>query len=148
MVRVPPLIWTLLCLLVAVSISALAGWPRFPGLPIVPFGVGLMIAGVALPLWAGALFYRAGATFIPHATEHKRLVVDGPFRFTRNPMYLGLTLATLGIAVSNGAWPMLLAPIAVVVAFNLVHIPYEEAAMRREFGVDFDDYARRVRRWI
>jgi protein-S-isoprenylcysteine O-methyltransferase Ste14 len=43
---------------------------------------------------------------------------------------------------------MLLSPIAVVVAFNLVHIPYEEAAMRRAFGAEFDDYARRVRRWI
>jgi protein-S-isoprenylcysteine O-methyltransferase Ste14 len=148
MVKVPPPIWTLLCVLAAASLSALAGWPRFPGLPFVPLGVVLMTAGVALPLWAGALFWRGGATFIPQATDHNRLVVDGPYRFTRNPMYLGLTLVTLGIAVSNGAWPMLLSPIAVAVAFNLVHIPYEEAAMRRAFGAEFDDYARRVRRWI
>jgi protein-S-isoprenylcysteine O-methyltransferase Ste14 len=94
------------------------------------------------------LFRQAGATFIPQAREHKRLVVDGPYRFTRNPMYLGLTLVALGVALWNGAWPMLLAPIAVVATFNFVHIPYEEAAMRREFGADFDDYARRVRRWI
>ena len=47
-----------------------------------------------------------------------------------------------------GAWPLLLAPVAVAVAFNLIHIPYEEAAMRRVFRADFDDYARRVRRWI
>jgi len=148
MVKVPPPIWTLLCVLVAAALSAIAGWPRFPGLPVVPLGVVLAIAGVALPVWAAVLFRRAGATFIPHATQHQRLVVDGPYRFTRNPMYLGLTLVSLGIAVSNGAWPILLAPIAVVVAFNFVHIPYEEAAMRRAFGADFDDYARRVRRWI
>ena len=148
MVKVPPPIWTLLCVLVAAALSAIAGWPRFPGLPVVPLGVVLAIAGVALPVWAAVLFRRAGATFIPHAIEHQRLVVDGPYRFTRNPMYLGLTLVALGIAVSNGAWPMLLAPIAVVVAFNFVHIPYEEAAMRRAFGADFDDYARHVRRWI
>jgi len=148
MVKVPPPIWTLLCLLVAAALSALAGWRRFPGLPFVPLAVVLVIAGVALPVWAAALFRRTGATFIPHATEHKRLVIDGPYRFTRNPMYLGLTLVTLGIAVWNGAWPMLLAPIAVVGAFALVNIPYEETAMRREFGADFDDYARRVRRWI
>jgi len=145
---VPPPIWTLLCVLVAAALSAVAGWPRFPGLPIVPLGVVLVIAGVALPVWAAVLFRRAGATFIPHAAEHQRLVVDGPYRFTRNPMYLGLTLVALGVALWSGAWPMLLAPIAVVVAFNFVHIPYEEAAMRRAFGADFDDYARRVRRWI
>ena len=148
MVKVPPPIWTLICLFVAVALSAIAGWPRFPGLPFVPAAVVLVIAGVALPVWAGVLFRRAGATFIPQAREHKRLVVDGPYRFTRNPMYLGLALVTLGVALWNGAWPMLLAPIAVVVTFNFVHIPYEEAAMRREFGADFDNYARRVRRWI
>ena len=132
MVKVPPPIWTLLCLLVAVAASALAGWPLFLGLPVVPLGVALVIGGVALPLWAAALFLvRPRRVAIPQATDHKRLVVDGPYRFTRNPMYLGLTLVTLGIAVWNGAWPMLLAPIAVVVAFNLVHIPYEETAMRR-----------------
>ena len=148
MVTVPPPVWTLVCLLVAAALSALAGWPRLPGLPVVPLGVVLVAAGVALPVWAGALFRRAGATFIPQATEHKRLVVDGPYRFTRNPMYLGMTLVALGIAVWNGAWPMFLAPIAAIVTFSLVHIPYEEAAMRREFGAAFDDYARRVRRWI
>ena len=148
MVKVPPPIWTLLCVLVAAALSAVAGWPRFPGLHLVPLGVVLVIAGAALPIWAAVLFRRAGATFIPQAREHKRLIVDGPYRFTRNPMYLGLTLVTLGVALWNGAWPMLLAPIAVVATFNFVHIPYEEAAMRREFGADFDDYARRVRRWI
>ena len=148
MVKMPPPIWTLLCLLVAAGLSALAGWPRAPGLPIVPLGVVLTIAGVALPAWAVALFRRARTTLLPHATQHERLVVGGPYRFTRNPMYLGMTLVALGIAVWNGAWPMLLAPIAVGVAFNFVHIPYEEAAMRREFGAALDDYARRVRRWV
>ena len=148
MVKVPPPIWTLLCVLVAAALSAVAGWPRFPGLHLVPLGVVLVIAGAALPIWAAVLFRRAGATFIPHAAEHQCLVVDGPYRFTRNPMYLGLTLVALGVALWNGAWPMLLAPIAVVIALNFVHIPYEEAAMRRAFGAAFDDYARRVRRWI
>lgn len=148
MIKVPPPIWALFYLLIAGALSALAGWPRLPGLPIVPLGVVLVIAGVAIPAWALTTFRRAGATLRPEATEHARLVVDGPYRFTRNPMYVGLTLVTLGIAVSIGAWPMFLAPIAFVVTVGLVHIPYEETAMRREFGGAFDDYARRVRRWI
>ena len=64
-------------------------------------------------------------------------------------MYLGLTSATLGIAVWNGAWPMFLAPIGVVLTASFVDIPLKEpVAMRREFGRAFDDYTRRVRRWI
>jgi len=148
MIKVPPPIWALLYVLVAVAASALAGWPQLPGLPIVPLGVALTIAGVAFPIWAAAHFVRAGATFHPDAAAHARLVAEGPYRFSRNPMYLGLTLATLGIAVWNGAWPMFLAPIGVAVTVSLVHIPYEEAAMWREFGAVFDDYQRRVRRWI
>jgi protein-S-isoprenylcysteine O-methyltransferase Ste14 len=148
MVKVPPPVWTLVCLLVAAALSALAGWPPLPGLPVVPLGVILVFAGVALPLWAVLLFRRTGSTLMPHATKHEHLVVDGPYHFTRNPMYLGMTLVALGIAVWNGAWPMFLAPIGAIVTFSLVHIPYEEAAMRREFGGAFDDYARRVRRWI
>ncbi len=148
MVRVPPPLWALAYVVVSVAISALTGWPRPPGLPIVPLGIVLVVAGVVLAVSAATLFLRAGATLHPEATDHKALVVSGPFRFTRNPMYLGLTSATLGIAVWNGAWPMFLAPIGVVLTASFVNIPFEEAAMRREFGRAFDDYTRRVRRWI
>lgn len=148
MIKVPPPIWALIYLLIAVAVSALAGWPRLPGLPIVPLGVVLAVIGVAFPVWAATHFVRARTTFHPDAAAHARLVVEGPYRFTRNPMYLGLTLVTLGIAVWNGAWPMFLAPIGIAVTVSLVHIPYEEAAMRREFGDAFDDYMRRVRRWL
>ncbi len=61
---------------------------------------------------------------------------------------LGLVLLALGIAVWVGAWPMLIAPVAVFATANWVHIPFEEAKMRRQFGAAYDDYVARVRRWV
>jgi protein-S-isoprenylcysteine O-methyltransferase Ste14 len=63
-------------------------------------------------------------------------------------MYLGLVLVTLGIAIWVGAWPMFIVPVAVFATVNGVHIPYEEAKMRRQFGAAFDEYMGRVRRWL
>jgi protein-S-isoprenylcysteine O-methyltransferase Ste14 len=59
-----------------------------------------------------------------------------------------LVIVTLGIAFWVGAWPMFLAPIATFATANWVHIPFEEAKMRRQFGEAFDAYTRSVRRWI
>jgi protein-S-isoprenylcysteine O-methyltransferase Ste14 len=74
-----------------------------------------------------------------------RRVPDNVFDCHR---YLGLVTVTLGIAVWVGAWPMLIAPIAVFVILNWVHIPFEEAKMRRQFGATYDRYIERVRRWV
>ena len=148
MVRVPPPVWALLYVVVAVAISAVAGWPRLPGLPIAPLGIALIVIGIVVAVAAAGLFRRAGTTLHPEATEHRALVTAGPFRFTRNPMYLSLVIVTFGIAVWVGAWPMFLAPVAIFATANWVHIPFEEANMRRQFGAAFDAYAESVRRWI
>ncbi|WP_245320997.1 methyltransferase [Bradyrhizobium sp. NAS96.2] len=65
---------------------------------------------------------------------NRKLVTRGPYQFTRNQMYLGLVILALGIAVWIGAWPMFMAPLAVFATVNWVHIPFEEAKMRRQFG--------------
>ncbi len=148
MVNVPPPAWAIGYVLVAAALSYVAGWPLIPGLPLVPLGVLLLVAGVALSAAGGALFRREGTELNPASATNRRLVTRGPFRFTRNPMYLGLVTATLGIAFLLGAWPMFLAPIAVFVTTNWVHIPFEEAKMRRQFGTEYEAYVGRVRRWI
>ena len=75
-------------------------------------------------------------------------MTGGPYRFTRNPMYLGLVVLAVGIAVWVGTWPLVIAPLAVFATANWVHIPFEEAKMRRQFGADYDGYVARVRRWM
>jgi len=85
---------------------------------------------------------------IQFVSANHKLVTSGPYRFTRNPMYLGLVIVTLGIAVWVGAWPMFIAPIAIFATINWVHIPFEEAKMHRQFGATYDGYVGRVRRWV
>lgn len=148
MVKLPPPIWALIYMLVALAISWLLGWPKLPGLPLPPLGIALTFLPWALPVWAFLMFRRAGTEIDPTSPTNRALVIDGPYRYTRNPMYLGLVLVTLGIAIWIGAWPMFLAPIAVFATANWVHIPFEEAKMRRQFGAAFDAYTERVRRWI
>jgi protein-S-isoprenylcysteine O-methyltransferase Ste14 len=101
-----------------------------------------------LSVTAAMLFRREGTEINPTSPANRKLVTSGPFRLTRNPMYLGLVLTTLGIALWVGAWPMLLAPIAIFATANWVHIPFEEEKMRRQFGASFDTYASKTRRWI
>jgi protein-S-isoprenylcysteine O-methyltransferase Ste14 len=94
------------------------------------------------------LFRREGTEVNPTSEHNTSLVVRGPFGVTRNPMYLGLVIMTLGIAFWVGLLPMFAVPVAVFATTNCVHIPFEEKNLRRQFGAAFDDYLRRVRRWI
>jgi protein-S-isoprenylcysteine O-methyltransferase Ste14 len=148
MLKLPPPIWGLAYVLIAAGTSYLTGWPRVPGLPLVPFAVALIVLGLALFVTPAVLFRREDTELNPTSTANRKLVTSGPFRLTRNPMYLGLVIVTLGIAFWVGAWPMFLAPIATFATANWVHVPFEEAKMRNQFGEAFDAYVRKVRRWV
>ena len=100
------------------------------------------------PIWAIVVFRREGTEVEPTSPTNRKLITSGPYQFTRNPMYLGLVILTLGIAIWVGAWPMFGVPIALFATANWVHIPFEEAKMRRQFGAAYDNYVARVRRWI
>jgi protein-S-isoprenylcysteine O-methyltransferase Ste14 len=148
MLKLPPPVWALLYVLLAAALSYVAGWSRVPGLPVIPLAIGLVVLGVALSVSSVVLFRREGTELNPTSTTNRTLVTSGPFGFTRNPMYLALVIITLGVAVWVGTWSMFLAPLAMFATANWVHIPFEEAKMRRQFGEAFDTYARTVRRWV
>jgi protein-S-isoprenylcysteine O-methyltransferase Ste14 len=148
MVHLPPPIWALIYVLAAAALSWFFGWPALFSVPIAPLGIALVVAGCIPPVWALRLFRREGTEVQPTSPTNRALVTDGPYRFTRNPMYLGLVVLTLGIAIWVNAWPMFAAPIALFATANWVHIPFEEAKMRRQFGAAYDGYLARVRRWV
>jgi protein-S-isoprenylcysteine O-methyltransferase Ste14 len=148
MLRLPPPVWALIFLALAWTSDRFTPLSAPPEIRSVPLGVALVALGLGLTLWAAMLFRREGTEILPTSPTNKKLVVRGPFRFTRNPMYLGLVTASLGIAFWVGAAPMFAVPILVFATANWVHIPFEEAKMRRQFGAAFDDYCRRTRRWI
>jgi protein-S-isoprenylcysteine O-methyltransferase Ste14 len=146
--KLPPPVWALFYVAVALAVSWLMGWPSLPGFPLPALGFVLALLPWILPVWAVVVFRRAGTEIEPTSPTNRALVVNGPYRYVRNPMYLGLVLVTLGIAIGIGAWPMFLVPVAVFATANWVHIPFEERKMRRQFGDAYDAYAGRVRRWI
>ncbi len=148
MLKLPPPAWAFLYLIIAAAVSWLYPWRLLLDLRIVWLGVALVAIGFAISVWAFLLFRSEGTEINPTSETNRSLVVRGPFRFTRNPMYLGLVLLTLGIAFWVGSLPMFAVPLLVFATANWVHIPFEEAKMRRQFGAAFDRYMRQVRRWI
>jgi protein-S-isoprenylcysteine O-methyltransferase Ste14 len=148
MLKLPPPIWTLIYFMISATISWLLDWPTPRGLPLPPLGITLVAVAFIAPVWAFVLFRREGTEIDPTSPTNRKLVTSGPYQFTRNPMYLGLVILTLGVALWVGAWPMFIAPVAIFATANWVHIPFEEAKMRRQFGATYEDYVERVRRWV
>jgi protein-S-isoprenylcysteine O-methyltransferase Ste14 len=149
MLKLPPPVWALIYLIVAGIVSALYPWrAALLDLRVLWLGIVVAVAGFALSFSAAMLFRRRGTDLNPTSETNKVLVTEGPFRYTRNPMYLGLTIFTLGIALCVGSLPMFAVPIVMFLTATIVHIPFEEAKMRHQFGPIFDDYMHRVRRWI
>jgi protein-S-isoprenylcysteine O-methyltransferase Ste14 len=110
--------------------------------------VGAMFIGAGLVWMAYGIvtFLRARTSVVPDRPA-RQLVTWGPYRVSRNPMYLGVTSAYLGIAlVNNHAWPLVLLPVALVVM--TIIIKREERYLRRAFGEAYDQYCQRVRRWV
>lgn len=144
-VRFPPPLMFVLVFLAAIGLQHVVPLPTSNA----PHRLGfvLVVAGVAIALSCVFLFLRTRTTIVPHRTA-STLVSVGPYRLTRNPMYVSLTLAYLGVASIRGElWPLVLLPIPLAVLQRVV-IPFEEARMREAFRGDFDAYCQRVRRWL
>ena len=110
-------------------------------------GLTLIGASVILVWRAFQRMSRAGTNVNP--TEPATvLVTEGPFKYTRNPLYLSLTLFYVGISILvNALWAMLLLP-AVLFLINRGVIDREERYLERKFGEQYKQYKERVRRWI
>jgi protein-S-isoprenylcysteine O-methyltransferase Ste14 len=148
MLKIIPPFWMFIYLAIAGAIGAAFPWKNVVNLTNMPLGGVLILAGVMLSFWAFGLFASRGTQIAPMSETNNMLVETGPYRFTRNPMYLGLVIVSSGIAFWSGSLPMFAVPFATFATANWVHIPFEEAKMRRQFGSAFDDYTARVRRWI
>jgi protein-S-isoprenylcysteine O-methyltransferase Ste14 len=114
-------------------------------LPVV--AVVMVVVGLALMGWGLFTFKRAQTAIIPRYSA-SRLVTTGPYRFTRNPMYTGLTLAYAGGAVLiSSAWALILLP-AVLIALFITVIAREERYLSDAFGSEYASYCARVKRWL
>ncbi len=110
-------------------------------------GWGLIDAGVLLMLWAGLLMLWRKTTVNPYGKPAK-LLGEGPFRFSRNPIYLADSLIYCGIALLwSSLWPWLLLP-ALIYSMQRGVIVHEERLLTRLFGEAYGNYCQRVRRWL
>lgn len=142
----PPLIY-LLFLCIAWLLDALLPVELERSLWTHYFGWGLIDAGVLLMLWAGLLMLWRRTTVNPYGMP-VRLLEEGPFRFSRNPIYLADTLIYCGIALLWGSlWPWLLLP-ALIFTIQRGVIVHEEQLLAELFGEDYRAYCQRVRRWL
>ena len=144
--KIPPPIWGVGMLLVAFLVDRFIGTPmefRSTPLAVLVGAGGLLLAG-----WGERTFAAEGTDILPASPTNKKLVTRGPFRYTRNPMYLGLVLMALGFALYFGTTAFYVVPALLFVLCNFSFIPFEEAKMQRQFGDQYTDYLRRVRRWV
>jgi protein-S-isoprenylcysteine O-methyltransferase Ste14 len=146
--RIPP---PLVFLATAGLIWLLAQWtPASEIPPMVRYAVAAIFAAAAAvaPL-AIAGFRRAQTTIDPvHIDRASCLVTTGPFAYTRNPMYLGLALLlTAWVILLSAPWT-LVGPLIFVFYITRFQIIPEERAMTAKFGAPYEDYRRRVRRWL
>jgi protein-S-isoprenylcysteine O-methyltransferase Ste14 len=110
-------------------------------------GAVLVLSCLVLTTWSFRRFWASGTSIVP-IRPTTALVTEGPYRLTRNPMYLGLLLLYIGVACWFGlVWPLLLAPVVVWV-MGVSVIGREERYLTRKFGEEYRRYQAHVRRWL
>ena len=143
----PPIPWAL-----AILAGLVVGW-LYPlqfvpaSIPRAWVGGGLFVLAVALAVWAVVTIRKAGTQFDVHKPT-TAIVENGPYRFTRNPIYLGMFLSQAGIAIGfDDLWVLaMLVPFYFVIRHGVV--AREEAYLERKFGAVYRGYKSRVRRWL
>ncbi|MEE1657594.1 isoprenylcysteine carboxylmethyltransferase family protein [Microvirga sp. CF3062] len=143
----PPLAWGL-AVMAGLALDWLVDLPFLAA--DVPSGrLGAMVFVLALALFAWAIVTMTGAgSNVPTNRPSTTIVESGPYRFTRNPIYLGMFLGLMGLAMTfDNPWLlMMLVPFALVIRYGVV--AREEAYLERKFGDVYRDYQSRVRRWL
>jgi protein-S-isoprenylcysteine O-methyltransferase Ste14 len=143
----PPLAWGLAVIagLTLDWVLPLAFLPT--DLPAGWYGAVVFVLALALVAWAIITITRAGSN-VPTNLPTTAIVASGPYRFTRNPIYLGMFVGLIGLAVAfDNLWLLIvLVPFALVIRYGVV--AREEAYLERKFGDVYRRYRSRVRRWL
>ena len=146
-VVVPPPAIYLVFFLVAVGLQRYVPLPHLPATMGRVVGAVLALSWLVLSMWSVRRFWASGTSIIPFRPT-TAVVTSGPYRVTRNPMYLGFLLLYAGLACWLGLiWPLLLAP-GLVWLISVWVIRREEEYLDRKFGHEYRQYQSHVRRWL
>lgn len=138
-------------LLIHIFLTYVLNWliPLSFNFPDVLVWIGFALAAIGIGLAASAVsqFMRAHTTLDPHGSV-AAVVKSGPYRFSRNPIYLGFVLLLIGFSfILRSYWGLLLAPVLMLSLYQLV-IQHEEKYLEKKFGESYTSYRSRVRRWL
>src|SRR6266536_4187609 len=142
----PPLVY-LISLVSGAVIQLATPFPFLPRTLAVPLGAPLVVVAIALFAYSVATF-RAAGTPVPARKPTAMVVRTGPYRFSRNPIYLAFSLFQLGIAIwVNSVW-LLATLVGAVALMHYFVIRREDGYLERRFGAQYLDYKASVRRWL
>jgi protein-S-isoprenylcysteine O-methyltransferase Ste14 len=142
----PPVVY-LVAILTGLGIDLVWPLPFLPDPITVLLGIVVIAAAIALFVYAYTSFQNAG-TPVPGNLPTTAIVRDGPYRYSRNPIYVAFSLLQLGIAICvNSLWVVATGVVAAAIMAVAV-IPSEERYLERRFGNEYRDYQRSVRRWL
>jgi protein-S-isoprenylcysteine O-methyltransferase Ste14 len=143
----PPPLWDALAVLTGILLNRLWPWPIGTG-PLAPIAGAFFVVGwMALSFSSIGRFRRSNTSIVPIRAANA-LVLSGPYRYTRNPMYLSLALLTIAAGLFLSMWwpiALLLPALAIVQKFVILR---EERYLQNRFGAEYEAYTRRVRRWL
>ena len=142
-----PPVWLLLGLIAIFALNEFYPLLRFTSLAAQVGGGMVIVVGLLLLVSANGLFVRAGTGVIPFRNVSS-LVTGGIYRYTRNPMYLGMVAVLLGCALTVGVASAMLVPLVFAVIVEFRFIRPEEQMLLGLFPDDYPAYCKRVRRWL
>ena len=145
--KLEPPTYFLIYMLLALVLHFVVPIKKLIFFPYTVIGVPLVVVGIWLNIWADGIFKRVKTTVKPFK-KSSTLVLEGPYRISRHPMYLGMVIAVLGMAILLGSVTPFLATIACFITMQILFIRHEEQAMEETFGEAYTEYKKRVRSWI
>ena len=130
----------------AAVVWLLARWLPLWRFDVAPLGQGIVYCGLALVVWSAIWFWRKDTPIEP-GSEPEALIVEGPYRINRNPIYTGLAMILLGYALGQGALIGVVVACVFPVFISRRFVVVEEEALRAAFGAEAEAYISRTRRW-
>ena len=145
--KIQPPTFFLIYLVLAIVLHILLPIVKIIFFPLNLFGVILIILGILINLWADNAFKKKKTTVKPFE-KPLVLIIRGPFKFSRHPMYLGFVFVLFGAAFLLGSLSIFLMPIAMFITLQVKFIPFEEKNSEELFGQKYKDYKKSVRQWL
>jgi protein-S-isoprenylcysteine O-methyltransferase Ste14 len=144
---VPPPVVVLILLLVSAGLMAVFPLSSIAIPASTVIGILFLVVGLIFG-FSGVVAFRKAGTSLRPGDEPARFVTQGPFRITRNPMYLGFELFLIAFFFFTRSAFFLIPPIVFFFLMNFVQMPFEEKLMTEHFGQTYAEYCQRVRRWL